>query len=54
MRLCTEAHNNSGHRGRDPTFKKLSDAFWWPNQYLFIKEYATNAKCVRHIEIKLK
>jgi len=39
MRLCTEVHNNSGHCGRDSTFKKLSDAFWWPNQYLFIKEY---------------
>ena len=39
MRLIKEAHNNSGHRGKDPTYKKLSDSFWWPNMYQSAIEY---------------
>ena len=38
-RLTADAHDNSGHRGRDPTFKKLQDSFWWPNMYNFVKAY---------------
>jgi hypothetical protein len=29
--LSREAHNESGHRGRDPTYKKLLDFYFWPN-----------------------
>ena len=39
LRLTSEAHDKSGHRGKDPTYKKLCDSFWWPNQYLYVKEY---------------
>jgi hypothetical protein len=39
VRLTKQAHDDSGHRGKDPTYKKLSDSFWWPNQYLFVQEY---------------
>jgi len=39
MRLTMDAHDNSRHRGRDPTFKKLQDSFWWPNMYNFVKAY---------------
>ena len=39
LRLTKQAHDDSGHRGKDPMYEKLSDSFWWPNQYLFIQEY---------------
>lgn len=29
--LLAEAHDDSGHRGRDPTYKKLHDTYYWPN-----------------------
>lgn len=31
--LIREAHNESGHRGRDPTYKKLADFYFWPNMF---------------------
>ena len=39
-----QVHDESGHRGKDPTYKKLSDSYWWPNQYL----YVTNHCCTCH------
>lgn len=29
--LMRQAHDDSGHRGRDPTYKKLTDSYFWPN-----------------------
>jgi hypothetical protein len=29
--LIRQAHEESGHRGRDPTYKKLSDFYFWSN-----------------------
>ncbi|TFY61408.1 hypothetical protein EVJ58_g4516 [Rhodofomes roseus] len=31
--LIAEAHNDCGHRGRDPTYKKLADRYYWPTMY---------------------
>ena len=31
--LVAEAHNSVGHRGRDATYKTLSERFYWPNMY---------------------
>ena len=31
--LIAEAHNNVGHRGRDATYKTLSERYYWPNLY---------------------
>jgi len=31
--LIAEAHNNVGHRGRDATYKTLSERYFWPNMY---------------------
>jgi len=46
IRLMKQAHDESGHRGKDPTFRKLNDAFWWPNQYNSVQEYCkTCHKC---------
>lgn len=39
LKLVEQAHDDSGHRGRDPTFKKLSDSFWFPNMYQFVRQY---------------
>lgn len=29
--IIKQAHDESGHRGRDPTYKKISDSYFWPN-----------------------
>ena len=31
--LISEAHNDTGHRGRDTTYRLLTDRFYWPNMY---------------------
>ncbi|OSC96482.1 hypothetical protein PYCCODRAFT_1340325, partial [Trametes coccinea BRFM310] len=31
--LVAEAHNTAGHRGRDATYKTLSDRYYWPDMY---------------------
>ena len=31
--LIAEAHNDVGHRGRDATYKTLSERFHWPNMF---------------------
>ena len=31
--LIRQAHEESGHRGRDPTHKKLVDFYFWPNMF---------------------
>jgi hypothetical protein len=47
-RLCKAAHDDSGHRGRDPTLKKLSDRFFWPNMLAFVAKYCrTCHECQR-------
>lgn len=33
MDLMAKAHNECGHRGRDATYRHLSDRFYWPNMY---------------------
>lgn len=36
--LIRSAHRESGHRGREPTYKKLADSYFWPNMTNQIKE----------------
>ena len=31
--IIAQAHNEVGHRGRDGTFKLITDRFYWPNLY---------------------
>src|SRR5258708_16390804 len=38
-RIVGDAHNKSGHRGRDPMFQKVQDSYWWPNLYMHIATY---------------
>jgi hypothetical protein len=44
--LIRQAHDESGHRGRDPTYRKLSDFYFWPNMLAEIALYCrTCDKC---------
>ena len=38
-RIARNAHDDSGHRGRDPTYRKLRDSYWWPNLYVYVASY---------------
>ncbi len=38
-RIAQNAHDEAGHRGRDPTFQKICDSYWWPNQYVSVAAY---------------
>ena len=45
-RITKNAHNDLGHHGRDPTYQKVWDSYWWPNQYVFIGTYCRSChKC---------
>ena len=39
IRITRDAHDGSGHRGRDPTFRKIRDSYWWPNMYVSVAAY---------------
>ena len=39
LRIAKDAHDNVGHRGQDPTFQKVCNSYWWPNQYLFMATF---------------
>jgi Integrase zinc binding domain/Integrase core domain len=48
LQLCKAAHDDSGHRGRDPTIKKLADRFFWPNMMAQVAWYCrTCHECQR-------
>jgi hypothetical protein len=51
LNLTKQAHDESGHRGKDPTYKKLSDSYWWPNQYLYVANYCCT--CHHSMEITI-
>ncbi|KAF8275291.1 hypothetical protein DL93DRAFT_2069596, partial [Clavulina sp. PMI_390] len=33
QKLIRRAHDESGHRGRDPTYKKLVEFYYWPHMW---------------------
>jgi len=48
-RITCNAHDGSGHRGRDPMFQKIKDSYWWPNMYLTVAQYCrTCHECQLH------
>lgn len=53
--LMAQAHNECGHRGRDATFRHLSDRFYWPNMYndvtFFVHSCIECQKSVKSIPI---
>ena len=42
--LIRKAHDESGHRGRDPTYKKLADFYFWPNMLTQIALYCRTCR----------
>ena len=34
--IVRQAHEDSGHRGRDPTYKKILDFYFWPNMFAHV------------------
>ncbi len=38
-RIAWNAHNEAGHRGRDPNFQKICNSYWWPNQCVSVAAY---------------
>ncbi len=38
-RIARNAHDEAGHRGRDLTYQKIHDSYWWPNQYVSVATY---------------
>ena len=50
-----QVHDESGHHRKDPTYKKLSDSYWWPNQYLYVANYChTCHECQMHLSYRNK
>src|SRR5258708_5393426 len=39
IRITRDAHDDTGHCSWDPTFQRVHNSYWWPNQYVFIATY---------------
>ena len=37
--LCKQVHDETGHRGKLPTYKNLADRVWWPRMFTFVEWY---------------
>jgi Integrase zinc binding domain len=46
--LMWEAHDNSGHRGQDLTYKKLLDAYFWLNMMADVVVYCQTVGSVNY------
>ncbi|KAF8297803.1 hypothetical protein DL93DRAFT_2033801, partial [Clavulina sp. PMI_390] len=44
QKLIHDAHDESGHRGRDPTYRKLIDFYYWPDMWKQIALYCRTCK----------
>lgn len=42
--LLKQSHDESGHRGRDPTYRKLCDSYFWPNMYIDVGLYCRTCR----------
>lgn len=47
--LIRQAHDESGHRGRDPTYKKLAEFYFWPNM---LSEIAIHCRACRQCQLR--
>jgi hypothetical protein len=39
MRIIESLHDESGHRGREGTYRRIADRYWWDNMYDEVKKY---------------
>ena len=37
--ILQELHDSGGHRGKEGTYKRVADRFWWSNMYEDVKKY---------------
>jgi hypothetical protein len=42
--IIREAHDESGHRGRDPTYRKIADSYYWPKLMNQVATYVRTCK----------
>ena len=42
VKVLEETHNGHGHFGRDATFERIRNKYWWPNVYQSVKDYLKN------------
>jgi len=42
--IIGEAHDKSGHRGRDPTYQKIAESYYWPRMMADVAIYVRTCK----------
>jgi hypothetical protein len=47
--IISEAHDRSGHKGRDPTYKKIAESYFWPRM---IREIATYVRTCKRCQLR--
>ena len=53
--ILTALHNESGHRGRDATVKKILERYWWRNVYRDAQEYVQSCdECQRRLNLRVE
>jgi len=43
--IFQQAHQDLGHKGRDATYKRVANLYWWDNMYTDIRDW--QAACLR-------
>ena len=46
--IVAEAHNDCGHRGRDPTYRKVADRYYWPDMYDYIAYFVRSCNACQY------
>ena len=53
--ILSALHDESGHRGRDRTVKKVMERYWWKNVYRDAEEYVKSCdECQKRINIHIE
>jgi hypothetical protein len=44
LEILKALHDEGGHRGREGTFRKLAERYWWPRMYDHVRDYVKTCK----------
>ena len=37
--ILQQLHDESGHKGREGTYQRVADRYWWDNLHIEVKSY---------------
>ena len=46
--IIEELHDESGHKGREGTYRRIADRYWWDNMFQQVKKYVQTCVPCQH------